>query len=248
MVVTGCEFFEDDDAEASYNSDVNPIFATDPWYGTLFGGKCISCHHLGSPTGLDLTQPFDATVGLVNVPSGWPDQGLRVAPGNVAASFLVDKIARTDLDPAVEGYPMPLQKIPRLTAVEVQVVKQWITDGARNDAFYTTNVAPIFGDGQSVATAGKCSICHYPGSPTGLDLTDPFDPDTGAVNVTSAWRDPGLRVAPGNVAASFLVDKIERTDLNPETEGRPMPLLYPRLYSNEVETVRTWIREGANNN
>src|SRR6185295_3560916 len=96
--------------------------------------------------------------------------------GNVANSFLVDKIERSDLDPLVEGERMPWN-IAHLSPDEIMAVRQWITDGAMDDDFFRTSVAPIFGDGMSLATrGGKCGYCHYPGTDTPPDLTHPFDP------------------------------------------------------------------------
>jgi hypothetical protein len=196
---------------------------------------------------LDLTHPFDPRTGLVGVPSDWKGSAgiLRVAPGDVARSFLLDKITRTDLVRETEGWPMP-PTIPRLSPSEIQAVVQWIADGARNDAFFATSVAPIFGDAKTKETAGRCSVCHYPGSPTNLDVSAPFDPEVGLVGVPTQWgRVGGLRVVAGDPSASFLIDKIEREDLDPDADGQPMPLELPRLNAEEAQTVRVWIREGA---
>jgi hypothetical protein len=231
----------------SYRRDIAPLFLTDPGSGPSFGGRCASCHHSTSVTELDLTRPFDPEVGLVGVPSSLKGANgiLRVAPGDVSRSYLIEKISRLDFDRETEGWPMPAD-IPRLSATESLAIRQWIDAGARNDAFYAAAVAPIFGDALSEQTSGKCSLCHYPGSPTLLDLTDPFDPEFGLVGVPTDWgREGGLRVVPGDPDESFLVDKVEREDLDPAEDGRPMPLHLPRLRPDQIEMVRVWIREGA---
>src|SRR5262245_47111772 len=60
-------------APVSYANDVAPIFAA----------KCNDCHHPGSATRLDLTQPFDMEIGLVNRMNTWVDSPLEllVEPG-----------------------------------------------------------------------------------------------------------------------------------------------------------------------
>jgi hypothetical protein len=231
----------------SFVRDVEPLFLSEPWNGPTFGGRCASCHHAGSVTGLDLTSPFDPSRGLVGVLSDWKGSAgiLRVAPGDVARSFLVDKISRTDLARETEGFPMP-PAIPRLSPSEVQTVVQWISDGARNDAFFAASVAPIFGDAKTKETAGRCSVCHYPGSPTNLDLSSAFDAEVGLVGVPTQWgRAGGFRVVAGDPSASFLIDKIEREDLDLVADGQPMPLELPRLNAEQAQTIRVWIREGA---
>jgi hypothetical protein len=78
-------------------------------------------------------------------------------------------------------------------------------------------------------------------------LTDPFDTMTGAVNVRSLLAPDLLRIAPGDPEASLLVLKVEARDTTGGI-GAPMPLQYPPMTAEQVETVRRWIAEGALNN
>jgi len=70
---------------------------------------------------------------------------------------------------------------------------KWITDGAKDDAFYQENIATLFGDGKSLGTqGGKCGYCHYENTYQLPDLTHPFDPNVGIVDVAGS-TDPGAR-------------------------------------------------------
>ena len=218
---------------ASY-SDVFPIFVN----------KCIWCHHPDNGVDVDLTVPFDSEVGIINRPNTWLDapSTLLVEPGNPDNSFLMDKIERLDLDEHVEGFPMPWQ-IPRLAPDEVATIRQWISDGANNDAFYADSVAPIFGDGISLGTdGGNCAYCHYPGATTLPDLTNSFDPLRGVVDVMGRFG--VIMVIPGDPDGSLLVQKIENATLDAAL-GLAMPYWPERLTETEVDNIRRWIEAGA---
>jgi hypothetical protein len=206
----------------SFRRDVEPIFA----------GTCTHCHHEGSIL-VDLTHPFDPATGIVG------------RPNNVANSFLIDKVGRADLDPHIEGSPMPWNIEP-LTADEIANLRQWITDGAKDDDLYQTSIVFIFGDGMNVGRrGGKCGYCHYPGTPQPPDLTHPFDATVGIVDVT-ALRAPGKRVVPGNPDDSVLVKKVEAQSVTAAL-GAPMPLHSSSLSQAQVDTLKAWIAAGARN-
>lgn len=225
-----------DGGSVSYARDIAPIFQA----------HCVYCHHTGSVIDVDLQKPFDPKHGIINRPNSWVPQGSKdpviVDPGNPGDSFILVKVGDPSLDMSVNGKPMPYQ-VPRVTDTELANIKQWITNGAADDAFFQNNVAPIFGTALSLGrTAGKCTWCHYPGSPTGMNVLNVFDPKTGMVNVDSIY---GKKiVAPGDVAGSLLIDKI--TSMNPP--GAPMPFHPARLTSAQIGTLRAWIAEGAPNN
>src|SRR5690606_13101873 len=97
-----------------------------------------------------------------------------VDPGSASNSFLIVKVRDLDLDDHVDGNAMPYL-LPRLSTEELAAVEQWILDGAANDAFFASEVAPIFGTEVTLRrTSGRCTWCHYPGSPTGLSVLDVF--------------------------------------------------------------------------
>ncbi|MEM6992432.1 MAG: hypothetical protein AAF721_18105 [Myxococcota bacterium] len=230
----------------SYSADVRPIFGR---YG------CIVCHHDNSAIDIDIGSPFEAPNGLVGSENTWavahPEgntPALNVEAGAPDESFLLDKIGDPMLvDPATAGAPMPL-RIERLTADELANLRAWIDAGAANDAVFEEQIRPIFGDESTLGGAsGKCTWCHhsFPGGQR-PNLTDPFDPTNGAVGVASSFDPERMLIAPGNAADSVLVLKVEATE--PGALGSPMPQQFDQLTADEVETVRLWIEQGAQDN
>ena len=221
----------------SFASQVAPIFAA----------SCNYCHHTGNGSGLDLTKPFDPATGLLGHANSWTSARAKliVDPGNVANSALIDKVERTDLDPHTEGNRMPWNN-ELLTPSEIAAVRQWITDGAKDDAFFADNVATTFGDGTSLGTAGgKCGYCHYPGTPQPPDLTHPFDPQTGVVNVTGT-AGSGKQMTPGDPGASLLMKKVDPSLDSPT--GPRMPMQIAPLAQTSIDILKAWVLEGAKNN
>jgi hypothetical protein len=173
-------------------------------------------------------------------------------------SFVMVKITEEALkpgacDPAVTacrtsevGTFMPPQQ-PKITPERMADLRQWITDGAKDTEFFRTRVAGIFGDPFSRTNPHPCAYCHYPGSPDPPHFTRPFDPLEGIVGVTSRFRPDLKLVEPGNPEASFLVIKLEATELT-SAFGAPMPRNYGYLSPADVAVIERWIVEGARNN
>lgn len=232
------------DPEVSYARDVRPIFA----------GRCSLCHHDMSAIDIDIADPFSAPNGLVGSVNTWAEaypEGntpmLNVDPGAPEASFLLNKIGDpAALDGETAGAHMPLNLTP-LTESEVASLRQWISNGASNDAEFEDAIRPIFGEVTLGSRSGKCVWCHHDGPGAQRpNLLDPFDPGTGAVGVASVF-DPGrMVITPGEPSASVLVDKVEMSE--PGALGGPMPPQYEPLTSAEVSTVEAWIAQGAQDN
>jgi hypothetical protein len=222
----------------SYQTTIAPIFEA----------SCVFCHYTGSVV-IDIEAPFTPVTGLVDSDNTWaiahPEGGTpakNVVPGDPDMSFLMQKIEAPTLDAATAGQPMPWA-VPRLTDPEIAALRQWISDGALDDATFASTIRPIFGAEGTLN--GKCIHCHWSGGER-PNLADPFDPTTGAVGVMSERVDQAI-IEPGDPDASFLVTKVSNTTLSP-TQGPPMPAEFPRLTEAEVTAVRTWIAEGAQNN
>jgi hypothetical protein len=222
----------------SYARDVKPIFQQ----------RCVICHHPGGVIGYDLVDPFDPEHGIVGRTNSWQEAhgsqyALLVKPGDPDESFLIYKVAQDpqDFNSETNGGPMPAA-IPHATDEELANIKLWITDGAQNDMFFTEKVAPIFGTAITLGSRmGKCTLCHYPDSPTGLNILAPFDSSVGLVGADSLLSTKP-RVMPGSPADSFLIDKLEATEAS---AGAPMPLNYERLSNEDVDILRKWIAQGA---
>ena len=93
----------------------------------VFTPICTVCHINGGPNGLDL-DAANSYANLVNVNS--TDFGAtykRVTPGNPDDSYLIMKL---EDDPRIDGKQMPRNGPPYLTQVTIDVIRQWITDGA----------------------------------------------------------------------------------------------------------------------
>ncbi len=229
------------DETVSFRRDVRPLLVA----------RCGSCHVKGSVLGYDVANPFDPKDGLINRPNSWAQAhdspfDVIVKPGAPDESFLIYKIETPPdaFDTKNSGSPMPLD-VPAVTASELSDIKQWILDGAKDDAFFRERVAPVLGTELSLGSkGGKCTLCHFAGSSTRLDVLAVFDDEVGLVNAPSVYSDK-LRVAPGKPEESFLVEKIEAAQ---PSAGGKMPLHLPRLSAAEVDRVRTWVAEGAKNN
>jgi len=218
----------------SFAADIAPVFAA----------KCNHCHHPNAAIDVDLTDPFDPDHGLVGRANTWAPNGskqtLLVDPGNVDNSFLITKVVETELDSHVDGAPMPLE-LPALSDEEIANVEQWIAGGANDDAFFASNVAPLFGTEITLGSrSGRCTFCHYPGTPFGFSVLDVFDSSTGMVGVNSRTTAGKRIVAPFEPEQSTLLSRLRGEGSLPR-----MPLSLPRVTEAEAERMRTWVAEGA---
>lgn len=204
-----------------------------------------------------------------------------VDPGNPANSMLLAKVdwdssnpSSCDIAARGGGDCMPLQIAPLtqpdtngVDDTEVEIIAKWIRDGAENTEYFWTQVQPIFGDqddlvpgvdldGDGIAGPGKCSFCHYEGTPNPPELSAPGtarvtgvfkQAPLGLVNVLSYNRARDFRVEPGNPEASVLYGKITADGPNSDV-GAPMPYSFPSLNDVQRETLRQWIEAGAPNN
>jgi len=223
--------------QVSFAAQVAPIFAA----------KCNFCHHPQNAVKVDLTRPFDRKVGIILRANTWTKSGKKylVVPGDPEASALILKVEAAELDVHVDGDLMPWNIDP-LSEQERESLRQWISGGALNDSFYKGTIARIFGDGISLGSrGGKCAYCHYAGASFGPDLTNPFHPARGLVNVRASFG--GIRVKPGDPLGSLLFAKVGGSELSPG-RGRPMPLHFLRLTAAENQILRGWIAQGARDN
>lgn len=104
---------------------------------------------------------------------------------------------------------------------------------------FANDIQPIF--------SRSCVDCHTPGgfaANTGLFLTE-GTAFSRLVNVKSSQNSNLTRVVPGDSAASLLFQKISSD--RPPVGGR-MPLFDDALSSDDIERIRLWIDEGAEEN
>lgn len=102
----------------------------------LFSTVCVACHS-GSNPPQGLSLEADQSYGLlVDVPSSEVPTLDRVEPGDPDNSYIIHKLEGT----AAVGLRMPASGPPYLTAAQIAVIRQWISDGAIDDR--TTLAAP----------------------------------------------------------------------------------------------------------
>ena len=98
----------------------------------IFAPTCSGCHSgpTGNslPEGMDLSSTANSFAALVNVASLQVGSLDRVTPGDPGNSYLVQKLEGT----AAAGGRMP-QGGPFLNQATIDMVRQWITDGALNN-------------------------------------------------------------------------------------------------------------------
>jgi hypothetical protein len=95
----------------------------------IFVPRCSGCHGSGlAEAGLNL-EPGSAHAALVNVASSGKQGAIRVIPGNPDGSYLIQKLRG---DSGIVGPRMP-RSGPFLTDDQINLIRQWIQDGARNN-------------------------------------------------------------------------------------------------------------------
>jgi hypothetical protein len=111
---------------------------------------------------------------------------------------------------------------------------------ARTEVSFAADVAPIF--------AAKCNACHHPDNAVRVDLTRPFHPELGLINRPNSWTRSSrpVLVVPGDPDASALIWKVEETELELKVDGDPMPWHIDPLTDGELDSLRQWILQGAN--
>ena len=104
---------------------------------------------------------------------------------------------------------------------------------------FSAAVAPIF--------AAKCNACHHPDNAVKVDLTRPFHPELGLINRPNSWTKSSrpILVVPGDPDASALIWKVEQIELELKVDGDPMPWHIDPLTDGELDSLRQWILQGA---
>lgn len=96
----------------------------------VFSARCTSCHGgPGGQEGLNLAAG-SAHGSLVNVASAQKPGAIRVIPGDPDNSYLVQKLRG---DAGIVGLRMPRNGPPFLSDDQINLVRQWIQQGAPNN-------------------------------------------------------------------------------------------------------------------
>ena len=92
----------------------------------------------------------------------------------------------------------------------------------------------------------NCVVCHQGQGQGGLTL-EPSKAYANLVNVPST-ESPLKRVTPGSPDQSYLVAKLNGTQVQAGGSGAQMPFNSPPLPAAQIDLVKTWITQGAPNN
>ena len=107
------------------------------------------------------------------------------------------------------------------------------------------DVQPIFSN--SCALSG-CHAGATPAQNLNLEAGNTFTANLGLVNVPSLEAPALKRVEPGNSAASYVVHKLEGTQASVGGIGNQMPLGVQPLADVEIQIIKDWIDQGAQDN
>jgi len=249
----------------SFGGEVQPIF----------NARCAVplCHSGGFPTqGLDLSAGR-SYAAIVSRPSTERPGVQIVHPGAPDSSYLTWKIGGPPAGKSILGSPMPLSGGP-LSAAEQATIRKWIAEGALDDqpitttststtlatapststtiatASTTTTTLPatvsFSGDVQPIFTA-RCALpaCHSGSFPTGgLNLSD--GSSFAAIVGRASTEKPEVKlIDPNSPTTSYLVWKVSKAPPGQTIVGLQMPYNLPPLSLAEMETIRTWVMEGA---
>jgi hypothetical protein len=109
----------------------------------------------------------------------------------------------------------------------------------------SADVQPIFN--RSCALSG-CHSGSTPQAVMSLESGALYDQLLGAVGVPSLEAPGLLRIDPGSSASSYLVAKLEDKQASVGGIGDRMPLGAPPLDPLEIQVIREWIDQGAQDN
>jgi hypothetical protein len=91
-----------------------------------------------------------------------------------------------------------------------------------------------------------CVMCHLPGGAQG-ELSLYPDAWSEMVGIESK-QSPLLQVEPGSPDRSYLYIKLIDTGESVGGSGQLMPVQQPPLEQDQIETIRLWIEQGAEQN
>ena len=156
-----------------------PAVAISPEFSSIqanvFTPTCAvtGCHFgAGAPQGLRLDDASSFAL-LVGVASTQASSVLRVAPGDPSSSYLIQKLEGS----ASTGGQMPLNA-PPLPQATIDVIRQWITDGAIDDRVQATNAIRV----TSMSPLPDSMLTE---SPTEITAVFDREPDASTVNANT---------------------------------------------------------------
>ena len=213
---------------ASGGPDAGPLIAEfNSIQSHVFTPVCTACHAGGgAPQGLrlDATSSYDLLVG---VPSNEQPSTLRVKPGDPGNSYLIQKLEGH----AAVGARMPLGG-PYLDQATIDVIRQWITDGAQRSASSAAASKPFV-----LATSAPANDDLLAAPPASLVVVFTREIDRTRIDPSTARLDR-LGVDATTAAALPLPVQILSSDTNPYALiVQPHSPLAPGRYALRIDTT-----------
>jgi hypothetical protein len=200
----------------------------------VFTPRCTSCHAGGAaPEGLrlDAGSSYDLLVG---VPSVQQPSVLRVAPGDPHASYLIRKLE------GAAGTRMPLGG-PYLDQATIDVIRQWITDGAQRSPAGVAALEPF-----ALATAAPADGAVLETAPATLVVAFTRELDRTRIDTSNVRLD---RLAVDATASDHAVTvpvQVTVPDANPAAvQVRPLVPLAPGHYALRMDATQVADLDGA---
>ncbi len=94
----------------------------------------------------------------------------------------------------------------------------------------------------------QCAICHLTGQEQGNLALPPAKAYASLVNVKSTEAPALIRVTPGQPDKSYLIAKLEGTQIKAGGKGARMPFAGAPLPADKIKLFRDWIAAGAAKN
>jgi uncharacterized membrane protein len=190
-------------AEVCFESEVLPIFQS----------SCAKsgCHNAATA---QKGYVFDSYVNIMKK---------DIKPGNAAGSKVYKMLIETD-----EDERMPKAPFPRLLPAQIDVIKNWINQGAKNTAGCGANACDTsvftYTAVKKIVDA-NCINCHSGATPS------------GGLNYSTY---AGLKAVADNGRLAGAVTH--------SAGYTPMPMGNPKLQDCQVTQIKKWIQSGAPNN
>ncbi|CAA7611765.1 conserved hypothetical protein [Magnetospirillum sp. LM-5] len=201
------------------------------------GPACVVCHGSGDPSvsyrGLDLS-----TCEGINKGSTEPPARKLFTPGKGAKKELLGRMLRNNRMPLGVRFNVPTDSPPILS------IRQWIADGAKDDAHFKKDILPLFATANTfAANTPACTECHMsnqePPSFHELDLSSYKGIMLGADSVAKGVANATKVVIPGKPDESGLMQHL--------VENRMPPGIEPSSDRDHPNTqlLLRWIEQGA---
>jgi hypothetical protein len=110
------------------------------------------------------------------------------------------------------------------------------------------DAAPSFGKDIVPILKTRCAICHLTGQEQGNMALPPAKAYGSLVSMKSNEVPALMRVTPGKPKKSYLINKLEGTQIAAGGKGARMLFVAEPLPADQIKLIRDWVTAGALNN